>query len=96
MIVLGDPNSTPEVDATMTFAQYYTRTAALLSDEALVNELRCARQSALRCTRTRRELALLRLRCLDGELANRSALAAANGSGNTPGEDRVRVLPASR
>ena len=79
-MVLGDPNSTREVDATMTFAQYYARTVALLSDEALAKELRCARQSAMQCTRTRRELALLRIRCIDCELANRSALAAAGGS----------------
>src|SRR5579859_1045973 len=42
MIVLGDPNSPREEDATMTFAQYYARTAASLSDEALAKELRCA------------------------------------------------------
>jgi hypothetical protein len=58
----------------MTFAQYYAQTAARLSDEALMTELRCARQSAMQCTRTRRDLALMRLRCLDCELARRSAL----------------------
>jgi hypothetical protein len=61
----------------MTFAQYYARTAAMLSDEALVSELRCARQLAMRCTRTRRDLALMRVRCLDCELANRAAAATA-------------------
>jgi hypothetical protein len=91
--VLGDPNSTREVNATMDFAQYYARSAALLSDEALVNELRCARQSAMRCTRTQRELALLRARCLDCELANRTAAA---GSGTARREDPRRVLPAAR
>lgn len=95
MIVLGDPNSTQEVDATMTFAQYYARTAALLSDEALAQELRCARQSAMRCTRTRRELALLRIRCLDCELANRHRSATSKAGGITQGENSVRALPAS-
>jgi hypothetical protein len=74
----------------MTFAQYYARTAAMLSDEALASELRCARQLAMRCTRTRRDLALMRVRCLDCELANRTAAAAA-----ARGDDRITTLTAS-
>jgi hypothetical protein len=92
MIVLGHPNGTVKAGATMTFAQYYARTAALLSDEALANELRCARQLAMQCTRTRRDLALLRVRCLDCELANRSAAA---GSGVVRSDDRAHIRPAS-
>lgn len=77
----------------MTFAQYYARTAAMLSDEALVSELRCARQLAMRCTRTRRDLALLRVRCLDCELANRSAARGTGDSAGGPGH--ARTLPRS-
>ena len=71
----------------MTFAQSYARSAALLSDEALARELRCARQLASQCTRTRRDLALLRIRCLDCELARRTV---ANGSGD--GDQRIRAF----
>jgi hypothetical protein len=73
----------------MTFAQYYAQTAARLSDEALMTELRCARQSALQCTRTRRDLALMRLRCLDCELARRSAIG-----GGQANSDPVLSFPA--
>lgn len=74
----------------MTFAQSYARTAALLSDEALVSELRCARQSALQCTRTRRDLALLRVRCLDCELARRQSVGDREESSAASNGDRVR------
>lgn len=73
----------------MSFAQYYARTAAMLSDEALVSELRCARQLAMRCTRTRRDLALMRVRCLDCELANRTAAAAAGRTATARSGDRL-------
>lgn len=73
----------------MTFAQSYARSAALLSDEALDRELRCARQWASRCTRTRRDLALLRVRCLDCELARRMG---AGSPGDSDGG--VRAFPA--
>jgi hypothetical protein len=73
----------------MTFAQYYARTAATLSDEALAKELHCARQLAMQCTRTRRDLALLRVRCLDQELARRNA-AREQGPGGAWHEERVQ------
>lgn len=95
MIVLGDPNNSKQVGPTMTFAQYYARTAALLSDEALVSELRCARQLAMRCTRTRRDLALLRVRCLDCELANRSAAAGRRIGDSAGGPEHARTVPLS-
>jgi hypothetical protein len=77
----------------MTFAQYYARTAATLSDEALVKELRCARQLAMQCTRTRRDLALLRIRCLDYELARRNA-AREQARGGAQHEELVRPFSA--
>jgi hypothetical protein len=77
----------------MTFAQYHAKTAATLSDEALVKELRCARQLAMQCTRTRRDLALLRVRCLDCELARRNA-AGVQGQGSARNDQRVRPFPA--
>ena len=46
--------------------------ASKLSDEKLVCELQCAEQCALLTTRTRREAALLRARCLRLELERRS------------------------
>jgi hypothetical protein len=78
----------------MTFAQYYARSAALLSDEALVSELRCARQLAMRCTRTRRDLALMRVRCLDCELARRSATGLRRESAGAGQDNSVRPFPA--
>lgn len=63
----------------MTFAQYYARTVATLSDEALVRELQCARRCALKCTRTQRDLALMRIKCLDCELARRAATPSDEG-----------------
>jgi hypothetical protein len=49
-----------------------SREAARLSDEELVCELQCAERCALLATRTRRELALLRARCLRHELEART------------------------
>jgi hypothetical protein len=78
----------------MTFAQYYARSAATLSDEALVSELHCARQLAMRCTRTRRDLALLQVRCLDFELARRNAAGGRGESDGAWSDERVRSFPA--
>lgn len=50
---------------------------ACLSDDQLVCELRCAERCALLSTRTRRDLALLRVRCLRRELERRSLQTAA-------------------
>ena len=47
-------------------------TASKLTDEQLRCELECARQCALLATRTRREAALLRARCLRLELERRA------------------------
>jgi hypothetical protein len=46
--------------------------ASRLTDEQLRCELDCARQCALLATRTRREAALLRARCLRLELERRA------------------------
>ena len=48
-----------------------------LSDDQLKCELDCAKQCALLATRTRREAALLRARCLRLELERRALAAAA-------------------
>jgi len=58
-----------------TFLEYTAAKAACLSDEELVCELRCAERCALLSTRSRRDLALLRVRCLRRELERRSASA---------------------
>jgi hypothetical protein len=78
----------------MTLAQYYARTAATLSDEALAKELRCARQLAMQCTRARRDLALLRVRCLDCELARRNTASGQGQTGSTWSDERVRPFHA--
>ncbi|HEX6510464.1 MAG TPA: hypothetical protein VF221_22780 [Chloroflexota bacterium] len=56
----------------MTLTEHYSKIAAALSDDDLEAELHCARRCALCSTRTRRDLALLRLRCLDCELQRRA------------------------
>lgn len=48
-----------------------TLAASRLPDEQLVCELQCAEKCALLATRTRREAALLRARCLRLELERR-------------------------
>ena len=60
----------------MNIAQCLNDTATRLSDEQLKCELDCAHRCALLATRTRREAALLRARCLRLELERR-ALARA-------------------
>jgi len=55
-----------------TYLEYATTRAAQLSDEELVCELRCAERCAMLCTRTRRDLALMRARCLRRELERRA------------------------
>jgi hypothetical protein len=64
----------------MTFVEYYTRVAARLPDDVLLAELACAKRCALCSTRARRDLALIRLRCLDCELQRRRAMSSAGGS----------------
>jgi hypothetical protein len=54
------------------FERSICRAAHGLSEEQLRCELDCARRCALESTRTRRELALLRARCLRLELARRA------------------------
>lgn len=49
-----------------------TTRVACLSDEQLLWELRCAERCALLATRTRRDLALLRIRCLRQEIERRA------------------------
>jgi hypothetical protein len=49
-------------------------TAARLSDDELLCELECSERCALLSTRTRREIALLRLRCVRRELERRKGL----------------------
>ena len=58
----------------MYLAQCVAETASKLSDEQLRCELDCAKRCALMATRTRREAALLRAKCLRLEL-DRRALA---------------------
>lgn len=50
-----------------------TRAATRLSDEELTSAIRAAERCALCSTRTRRDLALLRLRCLRCEMERRSS-----------------------
>ena len=54
------------------FEHSISQAAHGLSEEQLRCELDCARRCALESTRTRRELALLRARCLRLELARRA------------------------
>lgn len=77
----------------MTLTQYYEQQAARLSDEALSRELLCARRTALRCTRTRRDLALMRLRCLDCELARRATAGSQTFTTMEQANGRVRPFP---
>lgn len=60
----------------MLLAEYYTRTAATLSDDELLRALSSTERCALCLTRNRRDVALLRLRCLRCELERREALRA--------------------
>jgi hypothetical protein len=50
--------------------------AARLPDDRLISELLCAQKCALMATRTRREAALLRARCLRLELERRKLAAS--------------------
>ena len=56
----------------MYLAQCVAETASKLSDEQLRCELDCAKRCALMATRTRREAALLRAKCLRLELDRRA------------------------
>ncbi len=62
----------------MTFATRIAEHDAHLSDEELVCELRCAERCARCSTRTRRDVALLRLRCARLEFERRAALKVAS------------------
>ncbi len=62
----------------MTFATRIAEHDARLSDEELVCELRCAERCARCSTRTRRDVALLRLRCARLEFERRAALKVAS------------------
>ena len=55
----------------VTLADCIFHAAAQLPDDRLVCELQCAEKCALMATRTRREAALLRARCLRLELERR-------------------------
>jgi len=58
----------------MAFVTRIAEHDACLSDEELVCELRCAERCARCSTRTRRDVALLRLRCARLEFERRAAL----------------------
>ncbi len=62
----------------MTFAARIAEHDACLSDEELVCELRCAERCARCSTRTRRDVALLHLRCARLEFERRAALQVAS------------------
>jgi hypothetical protein len=70
------------------FERSICRAAAQLSEAELRSELDCARRCALESTRARRELALLRARCLRLELERRalreSAVLAGDRSSAAP------------
>jgi hypothetical protein len=53
------------------------RAAAALSDEELLCELQCAEKCVLRATRTPREMAVRRLRCLARERERRKLVLGA-------------------
>ncbi|HEV8637225.1 MAG TPA: hypothetical protein VG370_23650 [Chloroflexota bacterium] len=59
------------------FERCIREAAYSLSDEQLRCELDCARRCALQSTRARRELALLRARCLRLELERRALRGSA-------------------
>ena len=71
----------------MPLAERISAAAARLSDDALVCELRCAERCALETTRTLRECALLRARCLRLEMQRR-ALEEASAVQASGGESR--------
>ena len=60
----------------MNLGSCFSDAAARLPDDRLVCELQCAEKCALLATRTRREAALLRARCLRLELERRKLAAA--------------------
>jgi hypothetical protein len=61
-----------EKSAMVGLAKCLAEVAAGLSDEELRCELECAERCALLSTRTGREVALLRVRCVKRELARRA------------------------
>jgi len=60
----------------MNFERCVCETATRLSDDQLRCELDCAQRCALMATRTRREAALLRARCLRLELERRAVMGS--------------------
>ncbi len=65
----------------MSFDQTLSQLASTLSDDELCAEYRCAERCALLATRSRRDLALLRLRCICRELERRQ-IASVKQSGS--------------
>ena len=61
-----------------------TRTACRLTDAELATALACAEKCAVLATRTRREAALLRTRCIRLELERRKLAATATLATGTP------------
>lgn len=56
----------------MRLTEYLNEAAARLSDDELICEFQCAERCALLSTRTRRDVALLRVCCLRRELERRA------------------------
>jgi hypothetical protein len=67
----------------MNLVAHLTQSVAALSDDQLMRELQSCERCALLSTRTRRQCALLRLRCICAELERR---------GQRPVTSRVRPL----
>jgi hypothetical protein len=59
----------------MNYVDHVSRGVATLSDEQLLRELESCERCALLSTRTRRQCALLRLRCICAELERRGQRA---------------------
>lgn len=62
-------------------AERLCTTASNLSDDELLCELECSERCALLATRTRRELALLRWRCVRRELERRGGIVPVGSGG---------------
>lgn len=70
----------------MNLVDHLSHSVAALSDEQLLLELQSCERCALLSTRTRRQCALLRLRCVCAELERR---------GQLPSSSKVRPLARS-
>lgn len=60
----------------MILVRHLSTAVCHLSNEQLQCELACAERCAMTATRTRRDAALVRVRCLRAEIERRAALAA--------------------